>query len=119
MAAVSLFWNTYTVTRRDVMWKRSIIHSGFLAHLSSPLKSIFENPWSAVNCIHEALVSDSICVLKAWLRLQSHSYENEFFSNAIKTESTRTLSNFDFQWTKILYEHNLKHIAFCLTLFKG
>ena len=28
----------------------------------------------------------------------------------IKTESTRTLSNFDFQWTKILYQNNLKHI---------
>ena len=36
-----------------------------------------------------------------------------------KTESTRTLSNFDFQWTKILYQSNLKHIAFFLTFFKG
>ena len=36
-----------------------------------------------------------------------------------KTESTRTLSNFDFQWTKILYQNNLKHIAFFLTFFKG
>ena len=39
--------------------------------------------------------------------------------NDIKTESTRTLSNFDFQWTKILYQNNLKHIAFFLTFFKG
>ena len=29
-------------------------------------------------------------------------------------ESTRTLSNFDFQWTKILCQNNLKHIAFFL-----
>ena len=36
-----------------------------------------------------------------------------------KTESTRTSSNFDFQWTKILYQNNLKHIAFFLTFFKG
>ena len=36
-----------------------------------------------------------------------------------KTESTRTVSNFDFQWTKILYQNNLKHIAFFLTFFKG
>ena len=37
----------------------------------------------------------------------------------IKTESTRTLSNFDFQWSKILYQNNLKDIAFFLTFFKG
>ena len=30
----------------------------------------------------------------------------------IKTESTRTLTNFDFKRTKILYQNNLKHIAF-------
>ena len=30
----------------------------------------------------------------------------------IKTESTRTLTNFDFKRTKILYRNNLKHIAF-------
>ena len=37
----------------------------------------------------------------------------------IKTESTRKSSNFDFQWTKILYQKNFKHIAFFLTFFKG
>ena len=31
-----------------------------------------------------------------------------------KTESTRKLSNFNFQWTKTLYQNNLKHIAFFL-----
>ena len=37
----------------------------------------------------------------------------------IMTESTRTLTNFDFRWTKILYQNNLKHIAFFLTFFWG
>ena len=34
-------------------------------------------------------------------------------------ESTITLSNFDFQWTKILYQNTLRHIVFFLTFFKG
>ena len=36
-----------------------------------------------------------------------------------KMKSTRTLSNFDFQRTKILYQSYLKHIAFFFTFFKG
>ena len=35
----------------------------------------------------------------------------------VKTESTRTLSNFYFQWKKMLYQNNLKHIAFFLVWF--
>ena len=38
---------------------------------------------------------------------------------AIKTESIRKLSNFNFQWTKTLYQNNLKNIAFFFTFFKG
>ena len=39
---------------------------------------------------------------------------------AIKTDSMgRKLSNFNFQWTKILYHNYLKHIAFFFTLFSG
>ena len=30
----------------------------------------------------------------------------------IKTESTRKLSNFNFQWTKTLYQNNLKWFPF-------
>ena len=37
----------------------------------------------------------------------------------VKTESTRALSNFDLQWTKMLYQNNLKHIALLITFFKG
>ena len=37
----------------------------------------------------------------------------------VKMESIRKLSNFNFQWTKTLFQNNLKHIAFFFTLFKG
>ena len=45
--------------------------------------------------------------------------KDKAFKNAVETESTRTLSNFNFQWTKTLYQNNLKHIAFFFTFFKG
>ena len=37
----------------------------------------------------------------------------------IKTESNRKLSNFNFHWTKTLYQNNLNNIAFFFTFFKG
>ena len=49
----------------------------------------------------------------------STSPQISFGNKGIKTESTRTLSNFNFQWTKILYQNNLKNIAFFFTFFKG
>ena len=33
-------------------------------------------------------------------------------SSYFKTESIRKLSNFNFQWTKTLYQNNLNNIAF-------
>ena len=36
-----------------------------------------------------------------------------------ETESIRKLSNFNFQWTKTLYQNNLKHIAFSYLHFSG
>ena len=33
------------------------------------------------------------------------------FIKEVKTESTRKLSNFNFQWTKTLYQNNLKNIG--------
>ena len=36
-----------------------------------------------------------------------------------KTESIRKLSNFNFQWTKALYQNNLNNIAFFFTVFKA
>ena len=35
-----------------------------------------------------------------------------------KTKFIRKLSNFNFQWTKPLYQNILSHIAFFFTLFK-
>ena len=45
--------------------------------------------------------------------------EGPQLSSLFKTESTRELSNFNFQWTKTLYQNNLKNIAFFFTFFKG
>ena len=39
-------------------------------------------------------------------------------SNRIKTESTRKLSNFNFQWTKTLYHNSLENIAFFFYIFQ-
>ena len=36
-----------------------------------------------------------------------------------KTESITKLSDFNFQWTKTLYQNNLNNIVFFFTLFKG
>ena len=36
-----------------------------------------------------------------------------------KTESIRKMSNFNFQWTKTLYQNNLNNIAFFFGFFKA
>ena len=41
-----------------------------------------------------------------------HNYLGNF--QGYKTESSRKLSNFNYQWTKTLYQNNLKNIAFFL-----
>ena len=41
-----------------------------------------------------------------------------FKKKEIKREFPRKLSNFNPQWTKTLYQSNLKNIAFFLTLFR-
>ena len=63
--------------------------------------------------------------VNAWLGLTAGDpvprQENARFKIAhvsIKTESIGKLSNFNFQWTKTLYQNNLKHIAFFFTFFK-
>ena len=40
-------------------------------------------------------------------------------SAKVKTESTRKLSNFNFEWTKTLYQNNLKNIVFFFAFFNG
>ena len=42
-----------------------------------------------------------------------------FRVKGIKTKSTRKLSNFNFPWTKTLYQNNLKNIAVLFTFLKG
>ena len=42
-----------------------------------------------------------------------------FKKKVIEREFTRKLSNFNPQWTKTLYQNNLKNIAFFFTFFKG
>ena len=37
----------------------------------------------------------------------------------LKTKSIKKLSNFNFQWTKTLYQNNLNNTAFFFTFFKG
>ena len=49
----------------------------------------------------------------------SCKYGSEFHRVKLKTESNRKLSNFNFQWTKTLYQNNLKNIAFFFAFFKG
>ena len=39
--------------------------------------------------------------------------------NGFKLESIRKLSNFNFQWTKTLYQNNLNNITFFFTFFQG
>ena len=41
------------------------------------------------------------------------------FLEEIKTESTKKWSNFNFQWTKTLYQNNVKNIAFFFAFYKG
>ena len=45
--------------------------------------------------------------------------KQHYFITCIKTESIRKLTNFNFQWTKTLYQNNLKNIAFFFTFFTG
>ena len=44
---------------------------------------------------------------------------NKVSCGKLKTESTRKLSNFYFQWGKTLYQNNLTNIAFFFTFFEG
>ena len=40
-------------------------------------------------------------------------------NNVFYTESIRKLSNFNFQWTKTMYQNNLNNITFFFTFFEG
>ena len=53
-------------------------------------------------------------------RLQGKKFKMQSMAqNCFKTKSIRKLSNFNFQWTKTLYQNNFKHSAFFFTLFRS
>ena len=63
---------------------------------------------------------DVICLLGSfefWLSIKVFTDSNK--QSEIKMESTRKMSNFNSQWTKTLYQNNLKNIAFFYTFFKA
>ena len=41
----------------------------------------------------------------------------KYFLTRVKTECIRKLSNFTFQWTRTLYQNNLKHSCFLSFFF--
>ena len=74
--------------------------------------------WSTCNAYQQPLLIHWSVVQYCFL-ISFCLYNRLFYSFDLKTESTRKLNNFDFQWTKTLYQNNLKHIAFFFTFFKG
>ena len=74
--------------------------------------------WSTCNAYQQPLLTCWSVVQYCFL-ISFCLYNRLFYSFDLKTESTRKLNNFDFQWTKTLYQNNLKHIAFFFTFSKG
>ena len=75
--------------------------------------------WSTCDAYRQPLVTCWSVVQYCFL-FSFCFYNRLFHSFDLKTESTRKLNNFDFQWTKTLYQkYNLKHIAFFFTFSKG
>ena len=73
-------------------------------HAYRSVKNAIWNTWLA----RVVSVEDQSCPAE-------HNYLGNF--QGYKTESSRKLSNFNYQWTKTLYQNNLKNIAFLFTFF--
>ena len=82
----------------------------------------------SLHCIHSLwnwLHICDACVIATWklgLRTPLVAHNNQLPAPSLqynKTESTRKLSSFNFQWTKTFYQNNLKNIAFFFTFFAG
>ena len=56
----------------------------------------------------DSVIIDSIHVFGTWI----------WEKNGFKMESIKKLSNFNFQWTKTLYQNNLNNIAFFFYIFQ-
>ena len=94
-------------------------HHSLPPPLPSPPANL--NRWGLnMRCIPAALTN--LLIMISCTVLFSHFISfvyRLFYSFDLKTESTRKLNNFDFQWTKTLYQNNLKRIAFFFRVFKG
>ena len=92
-------------------------HHSLPPPLPSPPANL--NRWGLnMRCIPAALTNLLISCTVLFSHFISFVYRL-FYSFDLKTESTRKLNNFDFQWTKTLYQNNLKRIAFFFRVFKG
>ena len=72
-----------------------------------------------VPCVTSTLERQSTSMYILLSHMKSSSQEREKGKTQVKTESITKLNNFTFQWTKALYQNNLKHIAFFFTFFEG
>ena len=85
----------------------------------------FERTCETKQKIHEqcACSESRVQPMVGWIQLQHtirvYSYRRDLLAGIFKTKYIRKLSNFNFQWTKNLYQNNLKSIAFFFTFFKG
>ena len=72
------------------------------------MKSIFPNKERKCSTVQSIITDEGETITS-----------NSTIVEKFKTESTRKLSNFNFQCTKTLYQNDLKNIAFFLKFFKG
>ena len=75
--------------------------------MSKSVVSLIEE--EAIPCLYSTIVFDIFLIAVAVSTQTTH----------LKTESIRKLNNFIFQWTKSLYQNNLKNIAFLFYIFQG
>ena len=78
----------------------------FIVFQNTAMKQVHKKQIEVWSDSHNLQYSD---VLDTWI----------WEKNGFKTESIKKLSNFNFQWTKTLYQNNLNNIAFFFTFFKG
>ena len=82
--------------------------------LQYPDETDLKKAYSAVNLARENSrhFSTTLVSPRNDLMATVNFYPGNDQFTAIKTESIRKLSNFNFQWTETLYQNNFDHIAF-------
>ena len=104
----------YRQLRNQVIEKRRYQRNEIQDNLANPksfwraMKSIFPNKERKCSSVQSIMTDEGETITS-----------NSTIVEKFKTESTRKLSNFNFQWTKTLYQNDLKNIAFFSTFFKG